>query len=200
MPPSKLLMNVTEDIDRIHALFDKVYNFFGEEYYAQGRHGTSVATGAAVKAATQVVEENGGRVMFFTSTLGAAQGCGRVQNRYNATVFNTDQEATKMLAPEQSFFRELALDCTSKCIAVDLFVSLNLKHKSLDLASIAPLAGISGGDLYFYADFDCYKHGEQLYFQIFRNLTRVTASDIMCKVRVSTGLTVTDYFGQFNNY
>ena len=45
-------MNVTEDAERIDALFDKVYNIFNEEYYTQGRHGTSVATGSAMQAAT----------------------------------------------------------------------------------------------------------------------------------------------------
>ena len=52
LPPSKLLMNVTEDAERIDALFDKVYNMFNEDYYSQGRHGTSVATGSAMQAAT----------------------------------------------------------------------------------------------------------------------------------------------------
>ena len=32
-----------------------------------------------------------------------------------------------MLAPEQSFYRELALDCTSKCVTVDLFFAMNKK-------------------------------------------------------------------------
>lgn len=60
---------------------------------------------------------------------------------------------------------------------------------------MAPITGITGGDLYLYPDFDCVKHGEKLYYQIFRNLTRVSASDVMIKLRVSTGLTVTEYFG-----
>ena len=84
LPASTLLMNVAEDAERIHALLDKIYNMFGEEYYAHGRQLTSIATGSAIVAAKNLLEERGGRIMIFANTLGA-QGCGRVQNRLNAT-------------------------------------------------------------------------------------------------------------------
>ena len=77
MPANKLLLNVTEDRERLLALLDKVYNMYSEEHYATGRQVTSIATGAAVKAATMVLEECGGRIMLFANSLGA-QGCGRV--------------------------------------------------------------------------------------------------------------------------
>lgn len=105
-----------------------------------------------------------------------------------------------MLAPENNFYREQALDCISKCITVDLFIAVNTKKQSLDVATMAPITGITGGDLYLYPDFDVLQHGEKLYYQIFRNLTRVSVSDVMIKLRVSTGLTVTEYFGQFGSY
>ena len=77
LPPSKLLMNVSEDGERLFALIDKIYNFYSADYYAQGRQVTSVATGAALTASKSMLEETGGRIMLFTNTLGA-QGCGRV--------------------------------------------------------------------------------------------------------------------------
>jgi len=105
-----------------------------------------------------------------------------------------------MLTPEHTFFRELALECVAKCITVDLFLALNQKHGSLDVVTMAPLTGITGGDLYVHPDFDVNLHGEKLYYQIFRNLTRVVATDVMVKVRVSTGLTLSEYFGPFFVY
>ena len=105
-----------------------------------------------------------------------------------------------MLAPESPFYRELALECIAKCITVDLFLAVTLKYKSLDVATMAPITGITGGDLYVYADFDVVLHGEKLYYHLFRNLTRVTVSDVMVKMRVSTGITVSEYFGQFMSY
>ena len=126
LPASKLMMNVSEEHERIHALLDKIYNMYSEEHYSQGRQATSVATGAAIKAAMELLEENGGRIMLFANTIGA-QGCGRVQNRLNAALYNTEQEAPKMLAPEGPFYRELALECVAKCITVDLFLAATVK-------------------------------------------------------------------------
>ena len=163
MPANKLLLNVTEDRERLLALLDKVYNMYSDEHYATGRQVTSIATGAAIKAATMVLEECGGRIMLFANSLGA-QGCGRVQNRLNATLYNTDQEAAKMLAPENTWYRELALECISKCIVVDLFIAVTLKYKSLDVATLSPITGITGGDLYLHTDFDVNAHGEKLYY------------------------------------
>jgi hypothetical protein len=37
------------------------------------------------------------------------------------------------------------------------------------------------------------KHGEKLYYSIYRILTRVTGTEISIKARCSTGLTVTEY-------
>mmetsp|Transcript_23310 Transcript_23310/g.31181 ORF Transcript_23310/g.31181 Transcript_23310/m.31181 type:complete len:80 (+) Transcript_23310:1319-1558(+) len=56
LPASKLLMNVTEDSERLYALIDKIYNMYGEEHYATGRQTNSVATGAAIKASTMLLE------------------------------------------------------------------------------------------------------------------------------------------------
>lgn len=100
-----------------------------------------------------------------------------------------------MLAPENNFYRELALECISQCITVDMFIAVDTKKQSIDLATMAPITGITGGDLYLHPDFNDVMHGEKLYYQIFRNLTRVSVSDVMIKLRASTGLTVTEYFG-----
>lgn len=71
---------------------------------------------------------------------------------------------------------------------------------SCDITSLAPIAGISGGDVILYSKFDVYTHGEKLYYQIFRNLTRVVANEVAIKARVSKGMFVTDYFGSFMRY
>lgn len=49
----------------------------------------------------------------------------------------------------------------------------------------------------YFAKFDAQKHGDKLYYELFRNLSRATGSEIMVKARCSTGFTVTEYFGGF---
>lgn len=72
---------------------------------------------------------------------------------------------------------------------------MSSKNTSIDLTTIAPVAGITGGDVHFYQSFDVAKHGDELYYQIFRTLTRPVVTDVELKARCSTGLTVTEYIG-----
>ncbi len=62
---------------------------------------------------------------------------------------------------------------------------------------MAVLPSITGGDLHFMAPFDITKQGEKLHYEIFRILTRVSATEVQIKARVSTGMTVVEYFGGF---
>ena len=41
------------------------------------------------------------------------------------------------------------------------------------MTTIAPIATLTGGDLIYFNNFDIYKHGEKLHYEIFRILTRV---------------------------
>ena len=56
---------------------------------------------------------------------------------------------------------------------------------------------MTGGDLVYFSKFDISKHGEKLYYELFRNISKVTASEVMVKARCSTGFSVTEYFGGF---
>jgi hypothetical protein len=54
---------------------------------------------------------------------------------------------------------------------------------------------MTGGSLYFYNNFDVTMHGEKIYYELFRSLTRPVVSDVQLKARVSTGFTVSEYIG-----
>lgn len=59
---------------------------------------------------------------------------------------------------------------------------------------------ITGGDLVYLSKFTPSRHGEKLYFDLFRNLSKITASDVQVKARCSSGFSITNYFGGFGNY
>jgi protein transport protein SEC24 len=100
-----------------------------------------------------------------------------------------------MMAPAHDYFKYLAQECLQQRICVDLYIGVGAKNLSIDLTTIAPVAGITGGDVHFYQNFDVVKHGEKMYFQMFRALTRPVGTDVELKARCSTGLTVTEYIG-----
>ena len=102
-----------------------------------------------------------------------------------------------MLVPAHEEFKKLGQKCIENRTAIDLFIAQPPKKDSLDLATIAPLCGLSGGDLHFFPNFDLTEHAEKIYFAVFRAMTKVTGSDVRIKMRVSSGYTVTNYIGGF---
>ena len=134
--------------------------------------------------------------MVFASAI-SSLGCGQVQTRSKAELFNTPEEAEKMMAPENDFYSVLGKECIDKRITVDLFLAISAKYPSVDVATLAPVCGITGGDLYLHQDFDVTEHSEKLYYQVFRNMTRVIGTDITMKLRCSTGLSACEYVGSF---
>lgn len=55
----------------------------------------------------------------------------------------------------------------------------------------------TGGEFYFFPKFEAHKHGEKLYYELFRNLSRVYGSEVQIRARCSKGFSVTEYFGGF---
>ena len=55
LPASKLLMNVTEDGERLYALLDKIYNMYTAEHYQGGRQVTQICSGAVIKAGMEAL-------------------------------------------------------------------------------------------------------------------------------------------------
>ena len=135
--------------------------------------------------------------MVFASAI-SSLGCGQVQTRSKAELFNTPEEAAKMMAPEHDFYVALGKECVDKRITVDLFLAITPKYPSVDVATMAPVCGITGGDLYVHQDFDVTEHAEKLYYQVFRNMTKVVGIDVTMRIRCSTGLTACEYMGSFS--
>jgi protein transport protein SEC24 len=130
----------------------------------------------------------------FTTSLSSI-GIGKVGQRLNPDLYNKPEEATKMMQPAHDYFSELAAKCINERVCVDLYMAVSAVNQSVDLTTIAPVCGKSGGSIYFYQNFDVTRHGEKIYYDMFRSLTRVTATDVELKVRCSTGLTITEYIG-----
>ena len=51
----------------------------------------------------EALEEYGGRIMVFASSISSI-GVGKVQTRSKAELFNTPDEAAKMMSPDNDFY------------------------------------------------------------------------------------------------
>jgi Sec23/Sec24 trunk domain len=120
---------------------------------------------------------------------------GALACRDDPKLYNSDKERA-LLSPASEHYTKLAEECTRQRVTFDLFFAMN-NVKSIDLASIAPLAALTGGDLHFLCPYEPSRHAEKLHYDIFRVLTRATGTDVQIKARVSGGLSVGEYFGAF---
>ena len=85
---------------------------------------------------------------MFASSIGSL-GKGSVVNRVNKELFNKPEEGPKMMVPAHDFYQKLSLECNSQRICVDLFYGVNDKV-TVDLTTVAPVCGITGGELTFF--------------------------------------------------
>ena len=160
---------------------------------------TQICTGVAIKAGMDALEEFGGRIMVFSASISSV-GIGKVTTRSKAELFNTPDEAVKMMSPENEFYTQLGKECIDKRITVDLFLAITPKYPSIDVATLAPVCGITGGDLFVYQDFDIVNDADKLYYQVFRNMTKIAGIDCTAKMRTSTGITACEYIGSFSRH
>lgn len=112
-------------------------------------------------------------------------GAGKVTKRLNNDYINKNEEAQKMMQPAHDYFKNLASECNENRICVDLYIGVHQSNTSIDLTTIAPIAGMTGGNIYFYQNFDVMRHGEKIYYELFRSLTRPTVSEVEYKARCS---------------
>jgi protein transport protein SEC24 len=73
---------------------------------------------------------------------------------------------------------------------VDLWLFNENQH---DLASIAPIPTMTGGNIHYYPTYDPVVNGEEVHYALFRSLTRNIGYDCIMTLRLSSGLTLQEY-------
>ena len=124
----------------------------------------------------------GGRIIVFAASASSI-GVSSIVNRDDPSAYNNDKEKA-MLSPANELYTKLAQECIAQRITVDIFYAMN-NYKSVDLATIAVLPSLTGGDLHYMCPFDPIKNGEKLHYDIFRLLTRTQGTEVQIKARVS---------------
>jgi protein transport protein SEC24 len=184
--PSELLLDVSQHRSGIDALLDTLPTMFAFPRPA------SACLGSAVQSAYLIMEEIGGKMLVFSSSLPAA-GLGQLPMRDNPRAIGTDQEQA-LLAPNNPFYSTLAKACAQKLITVDLFL---FAQGYIDVASLGVLSSTTGGQLYLYSPFSQHRHGEKFHMELSRNLTRQTGFEAIMRLRTSKSISVTKHHGHY---
>nr|XP_041573078.1 protein transport protein Sec24C isoform X4 [Taeniopygia guttata] len=183
------LVNVNESRTVIASLLDQIPEMFADTRETETVFAPVIQAGLeALKAA-----ECAGKLFIFHTSLPIAEAPGKLKNRDDRKLINTDKEKT-LFQPQTSFYNNLAKDCVAQGCCVDLFLFPN---QYLDVATLGVVPYQTGGSIFKYAYFQLETDQYRFLNDLRRDVQKEVGFDAVMRVRTSTGIRATDFFGAF---
>ncbi|XP_061524944.1 protein transport protein Sec24D [Phycodurus eques] len=144
---------------------------------------------AAVEAFKEA--ECSGKLFVFHSSMPTAEAPGKLKNRDDKKLVNTDKEKT-LFQPLKATYEQLSKDCVAQGCSVDLFLFPN---QYVDVATLADVPSHTGGSVFKYNNFQVDTDGEHFLRDLRKEVQKSIGFDAIMRVRTSTGFRATDFFG-----
>ncbi|KAA8581384.1 hypothetical protein FQN60_002965, partial [Etheostoma spectabile] len=128
-----------------------------------------------------------GKLFVFHTSLPIAEAPGKLKNREDKKLVGTDKEKV-------SFYNTLAKECVAQGCCVDLFLFPN---QYVDVATLGVVPVSTGGSIYKYTYFQAQSDTERFLNDLRRDVQKLVGFDAVMRVRTSTGIRATDFFGSF---
>lgn len=180
-----ILVSAAENSSALLGLLDQLPEIFRDTTVNE------TCLGSAVRGAHLAMKHIGGKLIVCGACIPSVGTCPLKSSRENPRLLGTEREV-EALRPVSDMYKDLAAELTKAQISADLFLA---PQAYVDLASIAPLAEFSGGEVRFYDAFNYQLHGVKLMSEIQHTLTRYTGWEAMMRVRVSRGWKITGMYG-----
>lgn len=145
-------------------------------------------------AAVDALKATGGKIICSLGAL-PTWGPGRLFLREKPEMRETEAEK-KLFSTEHPGFTKLARTMTENGVGIDFFLA-SPQGGYLDIATIGYLNEKTGGEAYFYPNFNSPRDLLKLARELKHTLIRDTGFQALLKVRCSNGLQVSGYFGNF---
>lgn len=185
--PDDILVNANDSESSILNLLDQLPTMFKETTVNES------CMGSAIKGAYMAMKHIGGKMLVFSACIPSIGDFALKSSRENNRLLGTDREV-ELLRPVSEGLKEFAVELTRSQISVELFVA---PQAYTDLASIAPIANFTGGDVRYYGGFQLQQHGLKLKSELVHVLTRYMGWEAVMRVRVSRGWKITNFFGHY---
>ncbi|XP_031699316.1 protein transport protein Sec24C isoform X2 [Anarrhichthys ocellatus] len=183
------LVNVNESRLVIESLLDQIPEMFAETRETETVFGPVIQAGLeALKAA-----DCSGKLFVFHSSLPIAEAPGKMKNREDKKLIGTDKEKS-LFQPQVAFYNTLAKECVAQGCCVDLFLFPN---QYVDVATLGVVPVSTGGSVYKYTYFQAQSDTERFLNDLRRDVQKLVGFDAVMRVRTSTGIRATDFFGSF---
>ncbi|XP_050101018.1 protein transport protein Sec24C isoform X1 [Anopheles aquasalis] len=183
------LVDPEESASVIDALMEQIPRMFADTRETETILLPALQAGLEALKASECV----GKLYVFQSTLPNADAPGKLKAREERKLLGTDKEKT-VLTPQSTVYNMLAQECVGAGVSIDLFV---FNNAYIDLATIGQVARLTGGEVYKYTYFQADIDGQRLVSDLMKNISRPIAFDAVMRVRTSTGIRPTDFFGHF---
>lgn len=171
----------------IDALMQQIPQMFGDTRETETVLLPAILAGLeALKAS-----ECPGKLVVFHSSLPIAEAPGKLKNRDDRKLLGTEKEKT-VLQPQTQAYVQLGQDCVGAGCSVDLFL---FNNAYIDIATIGQVSRLTGGEVFKYTYFQADLDGERLVNDIITNISKPIAFDSIMRVRTSTGIRPTDFYG-----
>ncbi|XP_035123852.1 protein transport protein Sec24C isoform X2 [Callithrix jacchus] len=183
------LVNVSESRAVITSLLDQIPEMFADTRETETVFVPVIQAGMeALKAA-----ECAGKLFLFHTSLPIAEAPGKLKNRDDRKLINTDKEKT-LFQPQTGAYQTLAKECVAQGCCIDLFLFPN---QYVDVATLSVVPQLTGGSVYKYACFQVENDQERFLSDLRRDVQKVVGFDAVMRVRTSTGIRAVDFFGAF---
>ncbi|KAM7366196.1 hypothetical protein PAMP_015659 [Pampus punctatissimus] len=181
------LVNYQDSRAVIHNLLDQIPNMFADTNESETVFVPVIQAGVeAFKAA-----ECSGKLFIFHSSMPTAEAPGKLKNRDDKKLVNTDKEKT-LFQPQKGVYEQLSKDCVAQGCCVDLFL---FPSQYVDLTTMADVPSHTGGSIYKYNNFQAETDGEHFLRDLRKDVQKSIGFDAIMRVRTSTGFRATDFFG-----
>ncbi|MEQ2183770.1 Protein transport protein Sec24C [Goodea atripinnis] len=179
------LVNVNESRQVIESLLEQIPEMFADTRETETVFGPVIQAGLeALKAA-----DCAGKLFVFHTSLPIAEAPGKLKNREDKKLIGTDKEK-----PQVGFYNNLAKECVAQGCCVDLFLFPN---QYVDVATLGVVPVSTGGSVYKYTYFQAQTDQERFLKDLRRDVQKQVGFDAVMRVRTSTGIRATDFFGSF---
>ncbi|XP_044039552.1 protein transport protein Sec24D [Siniperca chuatsi] len=181
------LVNYQDSRAVISNLLDQIPDMFADTNESETVFAPVIQAGVeAFKAA-----ECSGKLFIFQSSMPTAEAPGKLKNRDDKKLVNTEKEKT-LFQPQKGVYEQLSKDCVAQGCCVDLFL---FPSQYVDLATMADVPSHTGGSVYKYNNFQVETDGEHFLRDLRKDVEKSIGFDAIMRVRTSTGFRATDFFG-----
>ncbi|XP_076144579.1 protein transport protein Sec24D [Alosa pseudoharengus] len=181
------LVHYDESRAVINNLLDQIPDMFADTNESETVFAPVIQAGLeALKAA-----ECSGKLFLFHSSIPTAEAPGKLKNRDDRKLVNTDKEKT-LFQPARGVYESLVKECVTQGCSVDLFL---FPSQYLDTATMGHLPTHTGGSVYKYNNFQAETDGENFLSDLRKDIEKPIGFDAIMRVRTSTGFRATDFHG-----